>query len=55
MPYLKRFSSLVALMPTLRAGFRLLMYKETLRNKAESNCNNIIIIYRCVYRESTVP
>ena len=27
--YLKRFSSLVALMPTLRAGFSLLMYKRT--------------------------
>ena len=26
--YLKRFSSLVALMPTLRAGFSLLMYEE---------------------------
>ena len=26
--YLKRFNSLVALMPTLRAGFSLLMYKE---------------------------
>ena len=36
--YLKRFSSLVALMPTLRAGFILLMYKETPRNKAESIC-----------------
>ena len=36
--YLKRFSSLVALMPTLRAGFSLLMYKETPRNKAESSC-----------------
>ena len=35
-PYLKIFSSLVALMPTLRAGFSLLMYKETPRNKAES-------------------
>ena len=34
--YLKRFSSLVALMPTLRAGFSLLIYKET-RNKAESS------------------
>ena len=32
--YLKRFSSLVALMPTLRAGFSLLMCKETPRNKA---------------------
>ena len=29
MSYLKRFSSLVALMPTLSAGFSLLMYKET--------------------------
>ena len=27
-PYLKRFNSLVALMPTLRAGFSVLMYKE---------------------------
>ena len=36
--HLKRFSSLVALMPTLRAGFSLLMYKETPRNKAESSC-----------------
>ena len=36
--YQKRFSSLVALMPTLRAGFSLLMYKETPRNKAESSC-----------------
>ena len=36
--YLKRFSSLVALIPTLKAGFSLLMYKETLRNKAESSC-----------------
>ena len=26
--YLKRFNSLVALMPTLRAGFSLLMYKK---------------------------
>ena len=26
--YLKRFNSLVALMPTLRAGFSVLMYKE---------------------------
>ena len=26
--FLKRFSSLMALMPTLRAGFSLLMYKE---------------------------
>ena len=26
--YLKRFTSLVALMPTLRAGFSVLMYKE---------------------------
>ena len=33
MSYLKRFSSLVALMLTLRAGFSLLMYKETPRNK----------------------
>ena len=38
MSYLKRFSSLVALMLTLRAGFSLLMYKETPRNKAESSC-----------------
>ena len=37
MSYLKRFSSLVALMPTMRAGFSLLMYKETSRNKAESS------------------
>ena len=37
MSYLKRFSSLVALMPTLRAGFSLLMYKEAPRNKAESS------------------
>ena len=36
--YLKRFSSLVALMLTLRAGFSLLMYKEAPRNKAESSC-----------------
>ena len=36
--YLKRFSSLVALMPTLRAGFSLLMYKENPRDKAESSC-----------------
>ena len=28
MSYLKRFNSLVALIPTLRAGFSLLMYKE---------------------------
>ena len=34
MSYLKRFSSLVALMLTFRAGFSLLMYKETPRNKA---------------------
>ena len=27
MSYLKRFNSLVALMPTLRAGFSVLMYK----------------------------
>ena len=27
-PYLTRFNSLVALMPTLRAGFSLLTYKE---------------------------
>ena len=26
--YLKRFNSLVVLMPTLRAGFSLLMYEE---------------------------
>ena len=38
MPCLKRFTSLVALMLTLRAGFSLLMYKETPRNKAESSC-----------------
>ena len=38
MSYLKRFSSLVALMLTLRAGFSLLMYKKTPRNKAESSC-----------------
>ena len=37
MSYLKRFSSLVALMLTLRAGFSLVMYKETPRNKAESS------------------
>ena len=36
--HLKRFGSLVALMPTLRVGFSLLMYKETPRNKAESSC-----------------
>ena len=36
--YLKRFSSLVALMPTLRAGFSLLLHKENPRNKAESSC-----------------
>ena len=36
--YLKRFSSIVALMLTLRAGFILSMYKETPRNKAESSC-----------------
>ena len=36
--YLKRFSSLVALMPTLRAGFSLLMHKDSPRNKAESSC-----------------
>ena len=34
--YLKRFNSLVALMPTLRAGFSVLMY---IKNKAEfSRC-----------------
>ena len=38
MSYLKRFSSLVALMLTLGAGSSLLMYKETPRNKAESSC-----------------
>ena len=38
MSYLKRFSSSVALMLTLRAEFSLLMYKETPRNKAESSC-----------------
>ena len=38
MSYLKTFSSLVALMLTMRAGFSLLMYKETPRNKAESSC-----------------
>ena len=38
MSYLKRFSSLVALMPTMRAELSLLMYKETPRNKAESSC-----------------
>ena len=32
--YLKRVNSLVALMPTLRVGFILSMYK----NKAESSC-----------------
>ena len=37
MPYLKRSSSLVALIPTLRAGFSLLMHKETPRNKTESS------------------
>ena len=36
--YLKRFSSLVALMPTLRAGFSLLMSKEAPTNKGESSC-----------------
>ena len=36
--YLKRFSSLVALMPTSRVAFSLLMYNETPRNKAESSC-----------------
>ena len=36
--YLKRFRSLMALMPTLRAGFSLLMCKETPRNNAESSC-----------------
>ena len=39
--YMKRFSSLVAWMPTLKAGFSLLMYKETPRNKAESSCTVI--------------
>ena len=38
MSYLKRFRFLVALMLTLRAGFSLLMYKETPRNEAESSC-----------------
>ena len=38
MSYLKRFSSLVALMLILRVGFSLLMYKETPRNKTESSC-----------------
>ena len=38
MSYLKRFSSLVALTLTLRAGSSLLMYKETPKNKAESSC-----------------
>ena len=38
MSYLKRFSSLVSLMPTFRAGFSLLMYKEIPRNKVESSC-----------------
>ena len=38
MSYLKRFSSLAALILTLRAGFSLLMYKETPRNNAESSC-----------------
>ena len=38
MSYLERFSSLVALMLTLKAGFSLLMYKETPRNKADSSC-----------------
>ena len=38
MSYLKRFSSLVALMLILSAGFSLLMYKETPRDKAESSC-----------------
>ena len=33
--YLKRFSSSVALMPTLMAGFSLLIY---IKNKAESSC-----------------
>ena len=36
MSYLKRFSSLLALMPTMRPGFSLLMYKATPRNKAEA-------------------
>ena len=37
MSYVKRFSSLVALMLKLRAGFSFLMYKET-PNKAEFSC-----------------
>ena len=36
--YLKRFSSVVALMPKLKVGYSLLMYKETSSNKAESSC-----------------
>ena len=35
---LKKFSSSVALMSTLRVEFSLLMYKRTPRNKAESSC-----------------
>ena len=38
MSYRKRFSSSVALMPTLRERFSLLLYKETPTNKAESSC-----------------
>ena len=45
--YLKRFSSLVAMMPTLRAGFSLLVYKETPRNEVASSC--------CFVCDSSVP
>ena len=38
MSCLKRFTSLLALMPTLRAGFSLLRYKEFSRNKADPSC-----------------
>ena len=37
--YLKRFNSLVALMPTLRAGLSVLMYKE-----AEFSCCFLSVI-----------
>ena len=37
MSYLKRFSSLVALIPTLRAGLSLLMYKETPVSEIKDN------------------
>ena len=42
--YLKKISSLVASMLTLRVGFSLFMYKETPRNKDEPSCCESVIL-----------